>query len=221
MSAHVQRLCGTFALIAAFVACRDSSTALRGRAAGRTPTFATASDTSGGSGKQSHFNAHGDFANANWTAETDGGFVIGTVGVDRGGPPNDPATFLTYFIEQCDNDFNCILSGGEGLIPNQDLRVSGTSVELNTNIDGNPSFSTFGVIPPGLVSVNWQANGLLQQTFNGTSGLRVPGFMSRRTGISRFASADASGTVAGFSFASVHGNGRVGSNSTVTIDIVH
>src|SRR5436853_413213 len=42
MSAHVERLCGTVALIAAFVACRDSSTELEGRPAARTPTFATA-----------------------------------------------------------------------------------------------------------------------------------------------------------------------------------
>jgi hypothetical protein len=221
MCAHT-RVYGALALAAAFIACRDSSTGLRGRAAGRTPSFATASDPSGGSGNQNHFNAQGDFANVNWTADGDGGFVLGVLGVNRGGPPNDPQTFLQYFIQQCDSSFNCSLSGGAGQIPNQDLGVSAKSVELNTNTAGNPNFSTFGVVPPGLVSARWQANGLLEQNFDGTVVHRItPDFVERRTGNSSFASADASGSVAGFSFSSVHENGRIGSNSNVTIDIFH
>ncbi len=139
MSAHVERLCGTVALIATFVACRDSSTALQQPAVGAAPSFAIAGETSTTSGNQSHFTAQGDFANVSWSTSGDGGFILGVLGVDRGGPPNDPQTFLTYFIEQCDNSFNCSLSGGAGLIPNQDLGVSGKSVELNTNTAGNPT----------------------------------------------------------------------------------
>jgi hypothetical protein len=219
MRAHT-RVYGTLALAAALVAFRDSSTGQPGRVAGRT-SFATASDTGGESGNQSHFNAQGDFASALWSVSGDGGFTFGSLSVSRGGPTNDPQTFLSYFIRQCDTSFNCSVSSGVGLIPNQDVRVSGKSLELNTNTDGNPNFVTSGVIPPGLVSVSWQANGLGEESRTGTSELRVPGFMSRQTGSSSVTSADASGSVAGFSFASVHGNGQVGSNSNVTIAIFH
>src|SRR5207244_5819377 len=52
MSAHAERLCGTVALIAAFVACRDSSAELERGPAARTPTFATAGHARGGPRRQ-------------------------------------------------------------------------------------------------------------------------------------------------------------------------
>ena len=221
MSAHVQGLCGTFALIAAFVACRDSSTALQRPAVGSAPSFATASDTSGGSGKQSHFNAHNEFAQAVWRKVGAGGFPaeFGSLNVTRGGPPGDPQTFLFYFIEQCEDAFHCSISNGSGLIPNQDFSVTGKAAQLNTNTDGNPSFSTYGATPPGPISVSWQDNGLSQQSTSGTLEQSTPAFRRRQTGTFRSGSADANGSLLGFSLASVEGG--IGSSSNVTIEIFH
>jgi hypothetical protein len=218
MCAHT-RVYGTLALAAAFIACRDSSTGLRGRAAGRTPSFATASDTSGGSGNQSHFNAHNEFTYTLWSKIGAGGFPVefGVLNVTRGGPPGDPQTFLYYSIEQCDDAFRCSISDGSGLIPNQDFRVSGKVAQLNTNTDGNPTFSTYGALPPGPISVSWQDNGLSQVSTSGTWERRTAVQLYRETGIARSAWAEASGSVLGFSLVSVPGG--IGSSSRVTIDI--
>jgi hypothetical protein len=222
MSAHVQRLCGTFALSAAFVACRDSSTALQRPAVGSAPSFATAEATTSTSADQSHFNAHGDFASVGWRTSGEGGFTLGSVSVSRGGPAGDAQTFLSYLIQQCDNAFNCSSSGGEGLIPNQDFSAGGQAARLNTNTADIPDFVTFGVIPPGVVSVSWQENGLFQQRRNGTFEITDPGRTLRETGVSSNASADGSGSVVGLSFASnATFFGQLGSASSVTIDIFH
>ena len=222
MSAHVERLCGTVALIATFVACRDSSTALQQPAVGAAPSFAIAGETSNTSGNQSHFTAHGELAAVSWRTRGDAGFTLGGVGVNRGGPSGDLQTFLSYFIEQCDNAFNCTVSGGEGLIPNQDFSVSGKSAQLNTNTARVPNFVTYGVIPAGPVSVSWQENGLFQQSSNGTLEVTNPGRKYRQTGVSSAASADGSGSVVGVSFApNSNFYGQVGSASSVTIDISH
>ncbi len=221
MGTHVQRLCGTFALIAAFVACRDSSTELQGSGA-RSPTFATASDTSGGSGNQYHFNAQGDFATASWSTNGESGFIMGNVRVNRGGPPGDPQTFLYYLIEQCDNAYNCNVSLGFGQIPNQDFSVTAKSAQLNTNTADNPNFATYGAIPPGQVTVSWQENGLLQQRSEGTleESANSGGFRYHSTGLSSSGSADGSGSVVGVSFASPF-YAQIGSTSNLTIVISH
>jgi len=211
-----------FALIAAFVACRDSSTELEGRPAARTPTFATASDASGGSGSQYHFNAQGDFAIANWSANGASGFTLGSVRVNRGGPAGDPQTSLYYLIEQCDNTFNCNVSVGFGQIPNEDFSVTAKSAHLNTNTAGNPNFATYGTIPPGQVTVSWQENGLLQQRSEGTfeESANSGSFRYHSTGLSTSGSADGSGTVVGVSFASTF-YAQIGSTSNLTIVISH
>jgi hypothetical protein len=215
-------LFGTFALAAAFVACRDSSTALQRPAVGSAPRFATAAGTSSTSGNQSHFNAHGDFASVGWRTSGETGFTLGSVSVSRGGPAGDFQTFLSYLIQQCDNAFNCTFSGGEGLIPNQDFSVGGNAAQLNTNTADIPNFVTFGVIPAGPVSVSWQENGLFQQSRHGTFEVTDPGRTLRETGVSTSASADGSGSVVGMSFASnATFFGQVGSTSSVTIDIFH
>ena len=222
MSAHARRLCGTVALMAAFVACRDSSTELEGRPAARTPTFATASDVSDGSGNQFHFNAQGDFANASWRTNGESGFTSGNVSADRGGPPGDPQTSLSYLIQQCDFAFNCTVSFGFGQIPNQDFSVSGKSAQLNTNTAGNPNFTTFGALPPGQVTVSWQDNGLLQQRSEGTldESTNSGSFRLHQSGVRASASADGSGSVVGISFASAF-FAQIGSNSNLTIVISH
>ncbi len=222
MSAHVERLCGTVALIAAFVACRDSSTELEGRPAARTPTFATAGDASGGSGSQYHFNAQGDFAIANWSANGESGFTLGSVRVNRGGPAGDPQTSLYYLIEQCDATFNCNVTVGFGQIPNEDFSVTAKSGQLNTNTAGNPNFATYGTIPPGQVTVSWQENGLLQQRSEGTfeESANSGAFRYHSTGLSTSGSADGSGTVVGVSFASTF-YAQIGSTSNLTIVISH
>src|SRR2546427_536884 len=190
MRLRMQWLLGRFVLAAAFVACRDSSTALHRSAVGSAPSFATAGDTRSTSGNQSHFNAHGDFASVGWRTNGAVGFTLGSVGVNRGGPAGEFQTFLSYFIQQCDDAFNCTFSGGEGLIPNQDFSVGGNGAQLNANTAGIPNFVTFGVIPAGPVSVSWQENGLFQESRNGTFEITNPGRTLRQTGVSSDASAE-------------------------------
>ncbi len=229
MNAHLAGLYAPLALAITFGACRDSSTGLVGGARGRGPSFATASDTGGGGGpgNQAHFVANGDFGSVNWsggfglsvsdTGGGGGGFTFGTLNVSRGGPTNSPETFLSYFIERCDEFFNCQFFGGNGLIPNQDFGGGGKSLQLNTNTSGNPNFFTFAG-PAGVVSVRWDANGFFQQRFSGTSQVTFPGVMQSSTGVSSSESANASGSVVGV-LISPDNFGSIGSNTNVSIAI--
>ncbi len=231
MNTRLAPLYGSLALAIALGGCRDSSTGLLGGARTRGPSFAAASDTGGGGGpgNQVHFVANGDFGSVNWSgaftvAASDsggggGGFTFGSVNVNRGGPTNSTETFLSYFIERCDEFVNCQLFGGNGLIPNRDLSGGGRSLQLNTNTSGNPNFVTFAG-PPGLVSVRWEANGFFQQSFSGTSEVTFPGVMQRSTGVSSSVSANASGSVVGVVI-SADNAGDIGSNMNVSITVFH
>ncbi len=228
MKMRLAGLCATLAL----AACKDSSTApaAAARAAGQTASFATAFDSGGGGPGQSHFVANGDFGAVNWfgfgsaiASDTGGGggggFTFGSLNVSRGGATNNPQSFLSYFVEQCDVFFNCNFFGGFGLIPNHDLSGGGKTFHLSTNTNGNANFVTFAG-PAGLVSVDWTANGFFQQRFSGTSQISFPGFAQKSTGVSTAASANATGSVVGVSI-SPNNSGNIGSNTSVTIDIFH
>jgi hypothetical protein len=207
------------------VACRDSSAAPREVGA---PRFATASDTGGGGPGQFHFVANGDAASVNWasgdSSGTGGGlsFTTGFLQVSRGGPTNNPQTFMSYQVEQtvCDPFFNCtftLLQGGFGSIPNGDFSGGGKQLRLRTNAATNPNFIVFAGTG-GLVSVTWQANGFFFSSSNGTSTFKSGTFTERFQGNSSSASAAATGTVIGIPINANQSSG-IGSNHTVQIDI--
>ncbi len=223
METRLTGLCATLAFAAAFVACRDSSTAPQNGPAARMPNFSTASDTGGGCGgpgNQCHFVANGDFGNVTWLfGDTlgGGGFTVGNLFVSSGGPTNNPQTFLFYFVERCDVFFNCTFLGGSGLIPNNDLSGGGKTLRLSTNTSGNPNFFTFAG-PTGLISVDWKANGFFQQRQSGTFEQAFPGVTFLSNGVSSSASANATGSVVGVAI-SLENFSNIGSNHNVTINI--
>lgn len=224
MDARLPGLCATLAFAAAFVACRDTSTEPRHETAVRTPRFSATSDTGGGGGggNQFHFVANGVFGDVNWfdaDSSGGGGFTFGSLNVGRGGTTKNPQTFLSYFVQQCDEFFDCSFFGGFGLIPNRDLSGGGKTLHLSTNTTGNPNFFTFGG-PTGLVVVDWKVNGFFQFRSSGTSQQESPGFKFISNGIFSFASANAAGSVVGL-LISPNNSGGIGSNHSVVIDIFH
>jgi hypothetical protein len=204
------------------VSCQEAATAPR--RAGNTPRFATVADTGGGGGSgQFHFVANGDNGSVNWSGGDTlggGGFTFGFLSVGRGGSTNNPQTFLSYFIEQCDPFFNCSFSEGFGQIPNRDLSggMSAKQLHLNTSTTGNPNFFSFG--PTGLIEVDWKANGIFKQSTSGTNQVSFPGLKELSQGNSSFASASATGSVVGVAISPFSG-AQIGSNHNVTIDISH
>lgn len=233
MNRRFASLCAALALGLLFTACKDSSTAPATRGAGQTASFATAFDTGGGGGGrgQSHFVANGNSGFVNWSdsgsaaspSDTGGGggggFTFGQLSVSRGGSVNTRQTFLFYFIEQCNPFFFCTILEGSGPIPNADLSGGGQQLHLATNTSGNPNFFTFGG-PPGLITVDWKANGAFTQRTSGTSELTFPGFRQHTSGVSTSASANVVGSVVGI-LVPPGGNGNIGTNQSVTIDITH
>ena len=203
------------------VSCQEAATAPR--RAGSAPRFAAVADTGGGGGnRQFHFVANGDNGFVNWSGgdTLGGGFSFGFLGVGRGGPTNNPQTFLSYFIEQCDPFFNCSFSEGFGQIPNGDLSggMSAKQLHLHTNTTGNPNF--FSVGPSGVIQVDWKANGLFTQSTSGTSQVEFPGLKQLMQGRSSAASASATGSVVGIVISPFNG-AQIGTSHSVTIDIFH
>ena len=216
-------LCAASALGYLLTACKDATTTPAAQAAGPRPSFATASDSGGGGGgpgNQSHFVSNGTSGSVNWfVPASGGGFTFGSLGASRGGSTNNPQTFLSYFIEQCDPFVGCTVSVGSGLIPNNDLSGGGQQLHLATNTSGNPNFFTFGG-PSGLVTIDWSANGAFQQRFSGAADFIFPGFRQHTTGVSISASANAAGSVVGVPVPPFS-PGNIGTNQNVTIDISH
>jgi hypothetical protein len=226
MRSTIAPFCAALALGPILAACnKDAATAPAKTLHG--PSMTVVSDTGGGGGAgQSHFVANGNSGFVSWSSSGSGdtlggggGFTFGELNVSRGGSVNNPQTFLFYFIEQCDPFFGCTLIEGSGLIPNNDLSGGGQQLHLATNTIGNPNFFTFGG-PPGLVTVDWRANGAFQQRNSGTSDFIVPGFRQHSVGISTSASASAVGSVVG-SVIPAGSIGTIGTNQNVSIDIFH
>jgi hypothetical protein len=220
--------CGTaLALVPVCSACKDSTTPPAVQAAGPRPSFVTASDTlpggGGGPGNQTHFVSNGTSALVIWSSGGDttgggGGFTSGSLSVSRGGTTNNPQTFLSYFVEQC-SQFSCTFMGGSGLIPNGDLSGGTKQLHLGTNTSGNPNFFTFGG-SPGVIMVDWAANGLFTLQTSGTWEVTFPGFRRHQSGVSTSASAFATGNVVGIAIPPAN-FGNIGTNENVTIDISH
>ena len=237
MNRRFASVCAALALAYPLTACKDSTTTPAAQAAGPRPSLATASDTGGGGGgpgNQSHFVSNGTSGFVSWfvsnsavvTSDTggggsgSGGFTTGQLSVGQGGSVTNPQTFLFYFIEQCDAFFSCTFMEGSGLIPSSDLSGGGQQLHLATNTSGNPNFFTFGG-PPGLITVDWRANGAFQQRSSGTSDLSFAGgFHQHVTGVSTSASANGGGSVVG-SVVPPASPGNIGTNHNVVIDISH
>ena len=169
---------------------------------------------------QFHFVANGDFGSVNWfESDPAGGFTFGSLFVSRGGPTNDPQTFLSYFVFQCDFSSCSLIRDGSGLIPNSDLTGGRTALHLNTNTTGNPNFVTFAG-PTGVVSMDGRANGLFTQSSSGTNEFSFPGFTQRSQGNSASASANATGSIVGLPI-SPNGSTVIGTSHQTTIDIDH
>ncbi len=222
MNLRFASLCAASALGYLLSACKDSATTPAAQAAGPRPSLATLSDTGGGGGgpgNQLHFVSNGTSAFVQWSTSGSPGLVFGSLSVGRGGSTNNPQTFLSYFIERCDPFVGCTVSGGSGLIPNNDLSGGGQQLHLGTNTSGNPNFFTFGG-PSGLITIDWSANGAFQQRFSGTSDFIFPGFRQHTTGVSTSASANAAGSVVDVSVPPFS-SGNIGTNQNVIIDISH
>ncbi len=188
------------------LACRDAaSNPTR-------PTFdVVANDTlpPGCSRTACQFNAFGDAAFVSWfdpgtavASDTGGGGGGGTVrfgsaSVSRGGTRTDQQTFLFYSVTECSPSFCNTVAGGFGQIPNRDFNTTGSTYRLNTNTADNPNFFTFAGAP-GVVTIEWVANGLFEQRFNGSRQVRQPGFTEHQAGQSVDESATATGDVVGF-----------------------
>lgn len=224
MQFHIPAGCAALALVQLLAACKDSSPTPMARAAGPRPSLATVSDTGGGGGgpgNQAHFVANGTSGFVEWFSSDGGGggFAFGELSVSLGGPVNNPQTFLSYFIEQCDAAFFCTFLEGSGLIPNNDLSGGGQQLHLATNTSGNPNFFTFGG-PSGLITIDWSANGAFQQRSSGTSDVIFPGFRQHTTGVSTSASANGAGSAVDVSVPPFS-SGNIGTNQNVIIDISH
>jgi len=221
MNVRFASVCAASALGYLLSGCQDSATTPAAQAAGPRPNLATVSDTGGGGGgpgNQSHFVSNGTSGFVQWST-SGGGFVFGSLSVSRGGSTNNPQTFLSYFIEQCDTFFFCTFMQGSGLIPSSDLSGGGQQLHLATNTSGNPNFFTFGG-PSGLITIDWSANAAFQQRFSGTSDFSFPGFRQHTTGVSTSASANAAGGVVGVPVPPFS-PGNIGTNQNVIIDISH
>lgn len=228
MKPCLTHLSAAVAFAAALAACnKDASTEPQKNPS--TPSMAVVpGDTGGGGGggggaSQSHFVANGDFGSVNWFTtppDPSGGFVFGSLNVNRGGSVNNPQVFLSYSVQQCDAFFNCTFIGGFGTIPTNDLTGGGNrQLRLNTNTSTNPNFFTFSG-PAGLITVDWSANGGFTERSSGTTDLTFPGFRQHSNGILTTASANTSGNVIGISIPTFS-TGSIGSSQNVMIDITH
>jgi len=222
-------LSAAVALAATLAACNKDAATAPAKNAPNPNMALVASDTGGGGGGpgQSHFVSNGDFGSVNWSSFSGGtpgdsgggGFVFGSLGVNRGGSVTNPTAFLSYFVEQCDAFFFCTFVQGFGTIPARDLVGGGKQLHLSTNTSGNPNFFTFGG-PAGLITVDWSANGAFALRSSGTSDLTFPGFRQHSTGVSTSSSANTSGNVVGVPIPTFS-PGNIGTNQSVTIDIQH
>jgi len=212
---------GLFTLAAAS-ACRDAAPPTRAIAG---PDFGVATDTGPGGGcgqpgKQCHIVANGDIVNSYWFTVIDDVVRFGGVQAYRIGSVQSPAVLLEYYFNECDLSYSCtLILGGNGVIPATALGGNENRMTLRTNTADNPNFITFAG-PTGEVSVDWVSNGLIRQSFSGTSERSEPGFRERVTGVSSNVSAAATGSVMGTALPPAY-SAQIGTGHSVQIDIFH
>jgi len=208
--------------LTAALACRDAAPPARAIAG---PNLAVAVDTGPGGGcgqpgKQCHLVAEGDIVNSYWFSVIDDVVRFGGVQAYRTGSVQSPGVFLEYYFNECDLSYSCtLLLGGNGMIPASALSGNENRMTLRTNTTDNPDFITFAG-PTGEISIDWVSNGLIRQSFSGTSERSEPGFRERVTGVSSNVSAIATGSVMGTALPPAY-SAQIGRGHSVQIDIFH
>jgi hypothetical protein len=206
--------------VATAVACREASPPARAIAG---PNFAVATDTGPGGGcgqpgNQCHIVADGDIVNAYWFDVTENVIRFGGVQAYRVGSVKSPAVFLEYSFSECDLSYSCTLVlAGYGVIPVTALSGNENQMILRANTSDVPDFFTYAG-PTGIVSIDWEGNGILRQSQTGTFERSEPGFRERTTGTFSSVSATASGTVVGSPVPAAY-SAQIGTGHNVTIDI--
>jgi hypothetical protein len=169
------------------------------------------------------FSANGDYGHVDWFAgdsvpRDSSGVrfgeprVMGMLDVSRNGQD----VFLSYFIQECDAT-RCTFASGSGIIPSGDLSRGGRDLHLSTNTATNPNFFTFGGLP-GVVTVDWEQNGVFEQRTHGTSWVSSGSVTVRSTGQWSSYSAAVRGTIVGRAILP-RAMGNIGSTRNVSIEI--
>jgi len=206
--------------VATALACRDASPPARAIAG---PSFAVATDTGPGGGcgqpgNQCHIVADGDIVNTYWSIVSEDVVRFGGVQAYRMGSVKSPGVFLEYYFTECDLSYSCTLVlAGYGVLPATVLSGNENRMSLRVNTSDIPDFFTFAG-PTGVVSIDWEGNGILRQSQSGTFERSEPGFRERTTGASSSISATATGTVVGSPVPAAY-SAQIGRGHNVTIDI--
>ena len=175
------------------------------------------------------FTSNSDGALMEWLAtDSVGALAAGVLFLDAAGAGADAdSAFLAYAVSQGDCDdpepSSCVvLAAGFGRIPAADVRGSGSgALRVHTDIGANPGFFLW-TGPAGVVDVEWVQNRAFTLTEKGTSLVRTGSMTIHRQGTSTLASADAQGSVIGFSVSQVApADARIGSTRGVTVQIEH
>lgn len=220
MKTHIAWSSVGFLTLAVALACRDAGQSARAIAG---PSLAIATDTGPGGGcdqpgNQCHFVANGDIVNAYWFAVSEDVVRFGGVQAYRVGSVNSPEVFLEYSFTECDLSYSCTLVlAGYGLIPESALSGNVNRMTLSVNTGDVPGFFTYAG-PTGVVSIDWEGNGILRQSGTGTFERSEPGFRERTSGTFSNVSAVATGTIMGSPVPAAY-SAQIGTSRNVTIDI--
>ena len=212
------RLVGTPLLVVSLAACRDSST-MSGSPVGTADLAVTSSQST-----RSHFVGNGVDGGLSWySSDPNGNYIFGSLSVFTGAADTFSTAskaFLSYYEARCDAYSNCTYSYGYGLIRAagvQSTGLSATALHLSTNTSGNPDFFA---TTPGIVTVDWNGNGVWSSSSKGINTYTSPGFTQMQEGTSRTASATATGTIVGVPIP-VGAEGTIGSSHNLLITVTN
>lgn len=184
-------------------ACEGESTKSVETALGPSlPDPATAQATGG---PLYHFVSKGAYADLFMSEGT----LSAYLSVSKGGPPNQPQTFLYYTIYRCD-EYTCAeLEAGWGLIPNGDVKGGGNRLELNTNTASNPEFYRYAG-SGGPITVTWEKTAGFSYGFNSNNRYQFANFAYRAHATGSGASATPAGSIVGVSIGGSYLSGFLG-----------
>jgi len=165
----------------------------------------------------STFKANGDTAYASWSDSSGSAFSFGYINVSKGGPPNNPQTYVSYYIYKYDSEtFYSDVSFGGGLIPNSDLTGSGeANLTLNTDTSRiNGGYYGTG----GAITIEWKKSPANSTHTSGTIQNKYGNFLYTFSGVSYQTSASATGSVTGNAIVNA-GVVYIGTNNNVSITV--
>jgi hypothetical protein len=171
-----------------------------------------------GAGGTTRYRVHGDVVRFTGC----GGTVCGGLDVQRGYAGSEDATFLWFNVyDYATGDY----AYGYGRIPSTDLTVSSTAhASLDTDTTNNPDIEIIECIssacvrvPGGRITARWDKNGF-SSSAQSVHWKEVIGSLRRTTtGVYRYDSADASGSVLGREFPAALG--EVGAAQSVDVRV--